>query len=117
MRIGFTGHRDRHTDESELDRIATAHPGGVWVHGGAIGFDTQVDEYAKAHKLPKPVVMKPEYDKYPAYVAPLLRNEDIVDTTSILVACFDNRKRGGTVHTINYAKRQGKPAIYVTCIP
>lgn len=52
-RIGFTGHRDRHTDESGLDRIAATWPGAVWVHGGAIRRHIQNDEVRQGQEADK----------------------------------------------------------------
>ena len=111
MRIGFTGHRNRIT--GELSYIHTLYPDAVWVHGGAEGFDTQVDQYAKEHGITVEVI-RPEYDKFPDHVAPLLRNEDIVNGTDLLIACYDGRKTGGTRYTVEYAKRQGKPVKYLS---
>lgn len=45
--VGFTGHRDRLAAESTILAIEQRFPGAVWVHGGAGGFDTQVNAIAK----------------------------------------------------------------------
>jgi hypothetical protein len=112
--IGFTGHRDKVTDPEALDRIAAAHPGATWIHGGAVGFDTQVEQAAKRHDLPT-VVIRPDYQNHPPKVAPLIRNREIVDrvkaTGGTLYACWDGRQRGGTWSTINYARAQGVPVV------
>lgn len=108
MRIGFTGHRDRFADERELDILREDHPGAVWVHGGAPGFDTQVDDYAKAHGIDRDV-KRPNY-KDPAVDpkrAPLLRNREIVDSVELLVACYDGQQTGGTAYTVRYAHEKG----------
>ena len=47
MKIGFTGHRDKMVYEHTLNHIASKYPGATWVHGGAKGFDSQVENYAK----------------------------------------------------------------------
>jgi hypothetical protein len=107
--IAFTGHRDRNTTREALDNIMHLHPGATWVHGGAIGFDTQVAEYARAHGIPT-VVIRPDYKKFadrPKY-APLARNKEIVDMSMCLYACYDGRNVGGTKFTVNYAKEKGK---------
>lgn len=116
MRIGFTGHRNAVTDELELDRIAAAWPGSVWVHGDAKdGFDAQVKAYAIEHGIehdPHP----PQYDKYPRKVAPHVRNRQIVNTSAFLVACYDGiRLDGGTYTTVEYAKSKEKHVEYVVC--
>jgi hypothetical protein len=116
MRIGFTGHRNRHTDESELDRIAAMYPGAVWVHDDAkSGFDAQVKAYAIAHGIEQAPIL-PDYKKYLDKVAPIMRNYQIVDTTERLIACYDGvRQKGGTFYTVDYAQRHGKPIIFVVC--
>ena len=79
------------------------YPGAEWVHGGARGFDTQVDTIAK--ELGKTAtVIRPDYNRYPPKIAPLERNKIIVDTVDLLVACYDGRKKGGTYQTVNYAE-------------
>lgn len=115
-RIGFTGHRDSMTYHRELERIHDIYPGAIWVHGGAAGFDTQVGEYARMNKI-KCEVIRPDYKRYPAKIAPLKRNEQIVDSVEVLVACFDGRLRGGTYQTINYARSKGKPVVFVASRP
>lgn len=112
MVIGFTGHRNRSANKESLLRFELRYPGATWVHGGAEGFDTQVQETAL--ELGKVlgetiIVIYPDYDAYPPNVAPLKRNELIVDKAQLLIACYDGRKRGGTFYTINYARRQGIP--------
>lgn len=116
MNIGFTGHRNKHTEDGELGWIAHRYPGAIWIHGGAIGFDSQVAEYAKEHGIEQ-IVVKPEYDKWPKMVAPLKRNEVIVDMADMMVACYDGRFKGGTKATIRYAVSKGKPVVHVTCHP
>jgi hypothetical protein len=107
--IGFTGHRNRVTEESELDLIAAENPGAIWVHGGAIGFDTQVENYAKAHGI-QTLVIRPDYKLYRAVPkqAPLIRNKIIVDQSQFMVACWDGRTHGGTWYTIQYAKERDR---------
>lgn len=116
--IGFTGHRDCRTSDAELDRIAATYPGATWVHGDAPdGFDAQVRAYAEAHDI--------EHDPHPPKYrfpgdreAPLLRNREIVNKVIRLFACYDGvRHKGGTVHTMNYAKRCRVPIEYVECLP
>lgn len=111
--IGFTGHRNCVTTDAELDKIRRDR---IWVHGGAsAGFDEQIRLYAVKHGIEQEII-RPDYRQYPGNIAPLKRNEVVVDRIDELVACYDGRWRGGTRYTINYAQRQGKPVIYVTCI-
>jgi hypothetical protein len=117
MKIGFTGHRDRHTDPQELAAIAEEFPGAVWVHGGALdGFDQQVDAYAREHGISRTRI-RPNYQAFPPRVAPLRRNDKIVGQVDLLVACWDGRKTGGTFYTVRKAEGQGVPVRYVACLP
>lgn len=116
MLIGFTGHRDWLCDHQSLLRIEQRYPGATWVHGGADGFDTQV--HGTALFLGKVlddtlIVIRPDYDSYPPRVAPLMRNDIIVVRSDLIVACYDGRKMGGTLYTINRAKQAGKTVEYV----
>lgn len=110
MKIGFTGHRNCMVKVIELDAIAQKYPGATWVHGGAKGFDAQVHSYTFSRNIPC-LIIRPEYDRYPGKVAPLKRNETIVDMCEILYACYDERTQGGTFYTINYARRCGKTVV------
>lgn len=102
--IAFTGHRDKHTNEDFFDCLPAD---ALWVHGGAIGFDTQVENYAKKHGI-KTKVIRPDYERY-GRSAPLIRNKEIVQDADLLVACYDGRERGGTYYTIRLAKSMNIP--------
>lgn len=74
MIIGFTGHRNKLCNEQSLLRIEDRYPGATWIHGGADGFDTQVN--AVALKLGKIegdtlIVIRPDYKRYSGTVAPM----------------------------------------------
>lgn len=58
--------------------------------------------------------IRPDYKKYAPKVAPLKRDEVIVDMVQALYACYDNRRYGGTYYTINYAQRVGVPVECIT---
>lgn len=112
MIIAFTGHRNSITNQEELEKIVREYPDATWVHGGAIGFDTQVSEFAQVNHI-KEIVLKPDYKKYNGS-APLIRNKKIVKLGDILIACYDGRQKGGTLNTINYAKKKDKQVILVS---
>lgn len=119
MIIGFTGHRDWRCNEQSLMRIEDRYPGATWVHGGARGFDEQVHEVGL--KLGKIVgetliAIRPDYRQYSYDVAPLIRNQKIVDMVERMVACYDGREKGGTLFTINYARKVHRLVEYVTPI-
>jgi hypothetical protein len=40
-------------------------------------------------------------------LAPLKRNEEIVDRGGLLIALWDGRRTGGTFYTVEYARRRG----------
>jgi hypothetical protein len=110
MNIAFTGHRDRLCVPDALDKIANQYPFARWIHGGAPGFDTQVQRYAVSHGI-ETTVIRPDYQKYPGRTAPIIRNQEIVDKADLLVACYDGRLEGGTFFTVQYARKKGKTVI------
>lgn len=120
MSIGFTGHRDCIANEESLLRIEQRFPGATWIHGGAKdGFDAQVDAMArKLGKVEKEtlIIYRPNYRLYPAKVAPVMRNQTIVDASELLIACYDGRKSGGTHDCIGRATRKQMRIEYVTPI-
>jgi hypothetical protein len=105
--VSFTGHRDKFCAEGELERIAKRYPGGVWVHGGAVGFDSQVQYFAENHRIAT-LIIRPDYQKHKGKQAPIIRNREIAEMGNVLVACYDGRKTGGTFFTITYARQFGK---------
>jgi len=111
MIIAFTGHRDSGTTNTCLDDILKK---ALWVHGGAIGFDSQVERYAKMYGIETKII-KPDYDKF-GKSAPLIRNTDIIKDADLLIACYDGRKYGGTLHTIRLAEKANIPVVYVNCL-
>ena len=108
MIIAFTGHRDKQTTEEFLDMLPKD---ALWVHGGAKGFDSQVENYAQRHNI-KTKVIRPDYNKYTPKAAPLIRNKEIIRGADLLVACYDGRLYGGTFYTINLARQQNIPIKY-----
>lgn len=117
MNIGFTGHRNKITDPAELRQLEIDYPGATWIHGGAIGFDTQANTVAL--ELGKVlgetlIVFRPDYHQHLQRLAPLIRNEEIVKRVDLLVACYDKRGKGGTFYTINYAKSRHVPVKFVS---
>lgn len=77
------------------------------ISGGARGADTYAREFAQKHNL-NLIEFLPEYDKYPPKIAPLKRNELIVDACDCLMAFWDGKSRG-TKYTIDYANQLHKP--------
>ncbi len=114
MKIAFTGHRNARTTTAALESVNRSCPGAVWIHGGAIGFDTQVAEFCKARGIAQEVI-RPDYQKN-GKAAPLIRNREILEaSTRVLFACYDGRKGGGTDYTVRQAIRQGFEVHFLTC--
>lgn len=111
MKIAFTGHRDKIANPADLDGIPTS---ALWVHGGAVGFDSQVEQYAKEHGI-RTQVIKPDYSRW-GMSAPLVRNRQIVNGADYLYACYDGREHGGTIFTIRLARQLGIPVHIIGCI-
>ncbi len=114
MIVGFTGHRDKLADEKDLLEVHNLYPDALWISGGAEGFDQQVIAFGKSHDH-ELIVISPNYKKYYLAVklAPLKRNEMIVDKSDIIVALYDGRTKGGTYYTIKYARKINKPIIFL----
>lgn len=113
-KIAFTGHRNARTTQTALAKILKNHPNAIWVHGGATGFDTQVQFFAIENGI-KTIVLKPNYKVF-GKVAPLIRNKEIVNRSDLLFACYDGRKGGGTDYTIKYALNQGQQVLFLSCL-
>ena len=105
MKVAFTGHRNASTTDNMLEKIAEAYPGATWCHGGARGFDTQVEEFAAKRGITQEVI-RPDYI-HNGKAAPFIRNRQIVDGAVCLFACYDGREKGGTHYTVKYAMGKG----------
>lgn len=60
----------------------------------------------------KLVVFKPDYANYPGNLAPLKRNETIIEHSNFLIA-FPSKESRGTYHSINLAKKKGIPVLII----
>ncbi len=103
MNIAFSGHRDKSVDVSRLEQIRVQYPSATWVHGGAVGFDTQVETFAKAHGIAT-IIHLPDYRTH-GRAAPFVRNRTIVESSTLLIALYDGRKTGGTLDAIKTARK------------
>jgi hypothetical protein len=109
--IAFTGHRDSGTTKACFDVL---QKDALWIHGGAIGFDSQVERYAKIYGIKTKIIL-PDYEQF-GKSAPLIRNSAILASADLLIACYDGRTYGGTFYTINLAKEAKIPVEYVKCL-
>lgn len=83
-------------------------PGATTIlHGGAQGADQLAEQYAQAHGLPT-VVIRPDYEQWPAKVAPLKRNHQLVDLADGVIALYKGKRKGGTAYTAKLAQDAGK---------
>ena len=80
------------------------------ISGGATGIDTLAEQYADEHRLSK-YIIRPRYDLYKR-AAPLKRNEQMVDLADSVLIIWDGQSKG-TLHTIKYTERLGKPVTVV----
>jgi hypothetical protein len=108
--IAFSGHRNKSAHEGDLQDLldACGTEGIIWIHGGAQGFDKQVDRFATSKGV-NTGVFKPAYNKpnqSPKY-APLARNLILLDLTDQLVILWDGRQSGGTYFTYQEALKRG----------
>jgi len=115
LKIGFTGHRDRLVEPVWLEWVRSTWPGATWVHGGAQGFDSQVNRYANQRGIPL-LCLRPNYERS-GRGATFIRNRQIVQDSAFLCACYDGRQKGGTCYTVNYARKMGKPVILMPPTP
>ena len=76
------------------------------ISGGADGIDCIAEQYADEHRLSK-LILRPQYQKF-GKSAPLKRNEQMVALADAVLVVWDGKSRG-TKHTIDYAKKLGKP--------
>lgn len=80
------------------------------ISGGASGVDTVAEEYADKNKISK-LILRPQYELY-RRAAPLKRNDLMVDICDNIIVFWDGKSKG-TKHTIDYARKKGKPLTIV----
>ena len=80
------------------------------ISGGADGIDRVAEQYADLHRLSKYIV-RPRYDRY-GRVAPLKRNEEMVDMADVVLVIWDGCSKG-TQYTLKCAKKAKKPVTFV----
>lgn len=108
LRVAIVGSRKFHDLERVVDYVRQLPEGTVVVSGGAPGVDSAAETAAIACGLPKPLIHKPEWQKYHPLKAPLERNKLIARDCDRMVAFWDG-KSTGTQHVMGCAKRLGKP--------
>lgn len=115
MKVLFTGSRElgdgrclRLAGKAAAAEISELHADeDVIIHGGAHGFDSLVDFIARNRGF-KPRVVTPNYRIWPGNIAPIKRDEEMVNMCDRVVA-FWNGISHGTKATINFAIAGQKP--------
>lgn len=126
VKAGFTGNQDGMTKEQKrsVRKLLVQKKAAGVTHGDCVGSDA--DAHDIAHALGIPISIRPPVDekkrafkKGAAVVFPQKpyksRNQDIVNTTTFMVATPRSYKevvRSGTWSTVRYAVKQGK-MVYV----
>lgn len=87
-------------------------PAGVdaVISGGANGVDSLAEQYADLHRISK-LIIRPRYELY-GRVAPLKRNEQMVDMADAVLVIWDGHSKG-TQYTLKYAEKMNKPITLV----
>lgn len=80
------------------------------VSGGAIGADRLAKKFAETYGI-KLKEFLPEYDKYPGKIAPLKRNEQIIEYADEVLAFWSGSS--GTGHALSIAKKLKKPTFII----
>ena len=78
------------------------------ITGGASGVDTYAINWAIQRAVPH-VTFRPQYDRYPGHIAPLKRNDIMVDECNSAIVFWEGDSSGGTFYTIRELAREGKP--------
>ena len=72
------------------------------ISGGAKGVDTYAKKYAEGNNIEFKEFL-PDYKTYPVKIAPLKRNDLIVQNADFIIAIWDGKSKG-TQYVINYCK-------------
>lgn len=113
VRVGIVGSRSI-TDEEYVFYVLNfylrrllAEKEVIIVSGGAVGTDKIAEKFAEQKGI-EAEIYEPEYDKFPTKVAPIKRNQTIVDNSDYLIAIFDGSSKG-TASTIRMAEKRNIP--------
>ena len=111
LKVAVVGSRDL-----QVKDLGAYLPAGTAeiISGGSRGIDTCAREYAKAQGI-KLTEFRPDYGRYKK-AAPLIRNRAIVEAADRVLAMWDGRSHG-TAHTIDLARKLGKPVEVITVAP
>jgi predicted Rossmann fold nucleotide-binding protein DprA/Smf involved in DNA uptake len=108
MKFGVIGSRS-FEDYDLLKNELTKHDITCIISGGAKGADSLAEQYAFEHNIPT-TIHKPDWSI--GRHAGFLRNKTIVEESDRIIAFWDGTSKG-TLSSINYAKKYGKPTIII----
>lgn len=106
MKIGIVGSRNLNLTPQEIINELSDLKISKIISGGAKGIDTTAKNVAEILQIPCKEFL-PNYSKY-GKIAPLIRNEQIVNESDIIFAFWDGKSRG-TKHSLNLAKKKNIP--------
>lgn len=79
------------------------------LHGGARGADRLADRFGRVYGLQVEVI-RPDYQRYPERLAPLMRNTELVALADAVMAFYGPKGRtGGTWDTVKKALARNLP--------
>ena len=108
VKLAITGSRKYHDYETLATILESLAPSATAIiTGGAKGADELAARYAKANEL-ELITIRPDYKKYYAKVAPLIRNTEIVNRADQVIAFYYETQSGGTLDTAQKARAAGK---------
>ena len=114
VRVAIVGSRDFPDLALVAQYVVTLEPADIIISGGARGVDTAACTAADVHGL-QCFVYLPDWRTH-GKSAGFKRNQQVVDACDELVAFWDGTSRG-TKHSIDLARRAGKPVQIVAPRP
>ncbi len=110
MRLAVVGSRNFTNAQviyNFLDNFCRGKNIQLVVSGGARGVDRIASSWAKSKNIDV-LIIRPDYDKYPPKIAPIIRNREIVNKSDFVLSFWDGKSRG-TKFVIDYCKQVNKP--------
>lgn len=113
MKIAIIGSRECSNIDfaGNLEAVLNVSKDDTIISGGAKGIDTLAANYAKENNL-NLIEFLPDYKKN-GRAATFIRNREIVDNSTIVVA-FWNGNSKGTKYTLDYARKKDKRIIVIS---
>lgn len=108
--VGSRNFNDYELLKSKLDSIHKRKPITCIVSGGAKGADSLSERWAKENGI-ETLIFIPDWNKH-GKRAGFLRNDDIIQNSDNVVACWDGISKG-TKHSISLAEKYKKPLLIV----